>query len=209
MPESYVPLPTESDYFAAAELCEEDFQEYGGPWVRLMRDELYITQPRSESEQARRVLTAKVAINVEDGRYENFQATHTFARGMRAGYRIISLIHPQGVSMAALTNLFQTGVGLSHDAEGELKEGSLNLEKVGETGLDIAGEKTTKMIEMWAQDMTREKGLQRLFTNGAGAAILGAYALHVNENYGFINAYLKQTDFTSEIEDILASDTGE
>ncbi|RWZ78811.1 MAG: hypothetical protein EOT05_03630 [Candidatus Microsaccharimonas sossegonensis] len=209
MLEHYVPLPTEHDYLAAAEICDEYYHVYGGPWVSLMRDELDIAQPRSEDEQWRRVVTASVALNVENGRYANYQATHSFARGMRAGYQIIDLVHPQGINLYHLTHLLQMGMGISSYKDGTLVKGALRLEKVGKTGLQIAGSHTTKMIEAWAKDMTREKELQKLFTRGTGAVIMGAHALHVNENYAIINDYIKQTDIASEIEAMLTSDTGE
>jgi hypothetical protein len=209
MPESYNPLPTESDYLAAAELCDEDFKKYGGAWVRLMSDELYITQVRVESEVERRALTASVAQSVEEGRYPYMQSTHTFARGMRAGYRMLALVHPQGIGVHELTNMFTTGVGLTKEFEGEIEKGALDMQRIGETGLDIVGEGTTQMIESWAKNMTHDTYLQRLFVRGTGTALLGGYALHVDQNFDFINSYRLQVDLNAAIDDILASDTGE
>lgn len=209
MLESYNPLPRENNYLAAAELCDEDFQKYGGVWVRLMSDELYLTQVKTESEIGRRALTASVAVTVEEGRYPYSRATHTFARGMRVGYRMLPLVHPQDIGMLELTNVFTTGVNLTREFDGEIEKGALDMRKVGETGLDIAGEDAVRVIASWAKDMTTDAYLQRLFMQGTGAALLGGYALHVDQNFNYINTAVSQVDFTSEINDILAADTGE
>jgi hypothetical protein len=210
MPESYIPLPTESDYVAAAELCQEDYDTYGGPWVRMMRDDLYISTPRSMTDDAINGATAEVARRVDDGFYPYYQMTHSFARGMRAGYRMVHLVHKQPVSLHGLLSLFNTSVDVEPQQNGLLLErGSGNLEGIGKTGLEIMGEEAASYVEAWAKDMTPDNRLQELITRGTGAVVLGAYALHVDQNFNFIKTYLENIDITSELDDILASNTGE
>jgi hypothetical protein len=209
MSENYIPLPTESDYIAAAQLCQEDYEKYGGPWVRTMRDELYISSPRTSLDEAINRATAEIARRVDDGHYPYYQMTHSFARGMKAGYRMVHLVHRQDVSLSGLLNLFRNSVDVQPQDGLLLEQGPGNLEEIGKTGLEMMGEEAALYVHAWAKDMTRETRLQELIERGAGTVVLGAYALHVDQNIGFINSYLENMDITSELDDILASDTGE
>jgi len=210
MPEKYIPLPKVTDYTAAAELCQEDYDAHGGPWVRTMRDELSIGARPSMTDYVINRATADVARQVDDGFYPYYQMTHSFARGMRAGYRMVHFVHEQPVSLHGLLNVLHTSLDVEPQQNGLLLErGAGNLEAMGRTGLEIMGEEAASYVESWAKDMTSENRLQELITKGAGAVVLGAYALHVDQNFEFIKAYFNNIDISSELRDILAPDTGE
>lgn len=210
MLEHYIPLPTEIDYTVAAEMCQDEYETYGGPFVQIMREELNISSPRSLRDEYVRRATAEVARRVDDGLYPHYAMTHSFARGMRVGYKMVDMVHQQPVYFYDILRVLHNSIAIqSHMDDISWHHDGSNLEDIGEKGLDLIGENAALHVHEWAKDMTPETRLQELIERGAGAVVLGAYALQMNNNIEYINRYIENIDFTSELNDIRPGDTGE
>lgn len=137
-------------------------------------------------------------------------STHAFKRGMLMGFEITSHVYSEHIEPPAINGAIAHGFRheeISGQSIEELEE--IPLLQWGRQGLDMMGEASRRVIRLWAGEITADDLQQRLFGYGVGAVVATAEALKMNQDMNEIDAHFKSPEWYQEIEQILASNTGE
>lgn len=209
------PLPTSKDYDNF--LVEYDELVIGrGGALDALRD--YESQAIHGNQIVYRHIksTGMVALELEpkDGKGIRIDplmlATHAFKRGMLMGFEVTNHVYNEQIEPCEINEAVKHGFRheeLSGQSGNELEE--IPLLRWGGQGLDMMGEASRRVIRLWAGDVTADDLQQRLFGYGVGTVVATAEALKINQDLNQLDAHFKSPEWYQEIEQILASNTGE
>lgn len=216
MSEFYLnPLPTEKEYDAFF-IQHDDLIVNSGGALSALRAYEYEAVHGTQSSFDHIHSTGIVALELEpkdiDGKCFDplMLATHAFKRGMLLGFDATSLLYDNLVTPDRIKESIKTGFrheSLSGQRGEQLEEIPL-LQGAGK-GLSFMGEASRRVIRLWAEDITDDPTLQRLFGYGVGAVSYTGEALATHQGMYAIEAHFKRPDWSRELEQILASNTGE
>jgi hypothetical protein len=174
-------VPIESDYDAAGELVEMQFEERGGAWSKYFTD---ATEAAENSEEVRTLFenmwaTALLVEPILDDDFTPEDRLYRSADAYRAGmYTAILLateVFDERMSYDMIHDQLNKNLPFpiyngkdQHDANGEF------LKNLGFMGLEVVGEQAGTYIDKWASEIVIDPTHQTMFKLGTGA-ILALY----------------------------------
>jgi hypothetical protein len=206
----FQPLPKIGDYTAAAELYDEELAEHGGAWVAAWKYNLRAQHNQNVFFQSKAVGTIALHIDSRDddpvvARTE----TQAFKQGMLSGYGVIDLAHNSVVSFSDALNVLRVDLSEPKQDPGGMLLERPSLETRGRDGLELVGDDAQAIIERWGNDVCESERASQMYSLGCAAIIHAAYELHTGLNALKIAKFFDDYDWSAELDEILASNTGE
>lgn len=210
------PVPKEDDYLNAVLELSAEAEKLGGMNAYL-RDYEY-RGASGESERIQRHIKAAgaIALRLEPKSdkmvvYDRmFMAiTHSFKRGLITGTKLTDIAHGQLIPDALVLHRLDKGIRSTVVMDEDGYVDGLGMIPWGQLGLDTMGEDATSFLTDMANDVYERPEHRALYKLGAGAAILTAHCLVVDENLTSVKRYFHRYDPSKELGELIDSTTGE
>lgn len=137
-------------------------------------------------------------------------STHAFKRGMLMGFNATGHVYNDQIHPGEIRDAIKTGFHhqeLYGQAVEQLEENALL--GWGRQGLDTIGPVSRHIAGQWSRVISDDLTRQHLFLYGIGVTIATGEAIMMNRGMNALDAHFNSPDWSHELDQILAPNTGE
>jgi hypothetical protein len=209
-------VPNEDEYLAAVVKLAAAAESFGGMKEYLREYEFLGSSDQSEIARRHIRAAGEIALRLEPKSKEGVVAdrmfmtiTHSFKRGLITGTQLTDIVHDEYVPDLLVLHRLDKGIRRNIGEDKDDFVDGLGMLTWGQMGLELMGEEAVSFLDDLANDVAELPEHRSLYKLAAGAAVLTAYSLIVDQNITSVTRYFSQNDLSKELRELTDSTTGE